>query len=64
MVAVATFVFEAIVGAERAFATPGFIFYLTGSIPLDTYDFQEELTGSWQTGCIEGEMDKHSSEVS
>ena len=27
MVAVATFVFEAIVGAERAFATPGFIFY-------------------------------------
>ena len=28
------------------------------------HTFQEELTGSWQTGCIEGEMDKHSSEVS
>ena len=27
MVAVAAFVFETVVGAERAFATPGFIFY-------------------------------------
>ena len=29
MVAVATFVFEAIVGAERAFATPGFYLFMS-----------------------------------